>query len=150
MSEKPESTLMSACAGATLDELPNANPPRSYDDVKPYWGKIEGAQLFTVDELVLETPELLDLWKVLVAAAHENPLVEVDGTTIRRVADGAEIDRQIREKRARYDEEREAFRRLVNGEVKYSVYAATTSYYRERENIEWDEDWVKANYPSQS
>lgn len=147
MSKKPESTPMSEYAGAMLDELPNANPPRSYDDVKPYWGQVEGAQLFTVNQLVLETPELIDLWKTLVAAAHENPLAEVDGTTIRRVADGDEINRQIREKRARYDEEREAFHRLVNGEVKHHVYASSTGYYRERENIEWDAEWVEENYP---
>ena len=146
MSKKLEPTPMSKYAGATLDELPNTNPPRAYDDVKPYWGKVEGAQLFTVSQLVLETPELIDLWKTLVAAAHENPLVEVEGTVIRRVADGAEIDRQIREKRARYDEERENFHRLVNGEVMHHVYASSTGYYRERENIEWDEDWVQANY----
>lgn len=150
MSKKPESAPMSEYAGATLDELPKTNPPRSYDDVKPYWGQVEGAQLFTVNQLVLETPELLDLWKTLVAAAHENPLAEVDGTAIRRVADGDEINRQIREKRARYDKEREAFHRLVNGEVKYTVYPSTTSYYMERENIGWDEDWVQENYPSQS
>lgn len=150
MANKPEKTPMTDYIGVPLERLPKANPPRSYDDVKPYWGEVEGAQLFTVDELVLETPELLDLWKALVAAAHENPLAEVDGTIIRRVADGDEINRQIREKRARYDSEREAFHRLVNGEVKHSIYYSTYRHYMEQEDIDWDEDWVKENYPSQS
>lgn len=147
MASKPEKTPMTDYIGVPLEELPMNNPPRQYSDIEPSWSEPTGAHLFSVPDLVLETPGLLDLWKTLVSAAQENPLVEVDGHTIRRVMDGDEINRQIRVKRDDYMAERRYFHRIVNGEHEGRVWMHNASTYVERENIEWDSDWVKENYP---
>ena len=147
MANKPEKTPMADYIGVPLEELPLDNPPRQYKDLDPYWGGPTGETLFTAPNLVLETPGLLDLWKTLVSAAHENPLVEVDGHTIRRVMDGDEINRQIRVKRDKYLEGRKYFHRIINGEHMGKVWMHNASDYLTRENIEWDESWVEENYP---
>lgn len=147
MANKPEKTPMTDYIGVPLEELPVNNPPRQYADIEPHWGRPEGETLFTVPDLVLENPGLLDLWKTLVSAANENPLVEVDGHTIRRVMDGDEINRQIAKKHERYMYARREFHRLINGEKKGTVWMSSVSDYLERENIEWDAEWVEENYP---
>mgnify|MGYP007132517140 FL=1 len=118
-----------------------------YKDIGPSWGLPCGETLFTAPDLVLETPGLLDLWKTLVSAAHENPLVEVDGNTIRRVMDGDEVNRQIRVKRDQYLRARKYFHRVINREHEGDVWKHNASDYLTRENIEWDAEWVKENYP---
>lgn len=147
MASKPEKTPMADYIGVPLEELPMNNPPRQYSDIGPFWSEPVGEELFTVPDLVLETPGLLDLWKTLVSAAQENPLVEVDGHTIRRVMDGDEIDRQIRVKRDKYMEARKYFYRVINREREGQVWRINASDYLTRENIEWDENWVEENYP---
>lgn len=147
MANKPEKTPMTDFIGVPLEELPMNNPPRQYSDIGPSWSEPVGEELFTVPDLVLETPGLLDLWKTLVSAAHENPLVEVDGHTIRRAMDGDEINRQIRVKRDEYMESRRYFYRIINGEHEGRVWVHNASTYFKRENIEWDSDWVEENYP---
>ena len=81
------------------------------------------------------------------SAAHENPLVEVDGNTIRRVMDGDEVNRQIRVKRDQYLRARKYFHRVINREHEGDVWKHNASDYLTRENIEWDAEWVKENYP---
>lgn len=147
MANEPDQTHMTDYIGVPLEELPMNNPPRQYADIAPYWGSPKGETLFTVPDLVLENPGLLDLWKTLVSAAHENPLVEVDGESIRRVMDGDEIDRQIAKKRERYEDARRELHRILNKEKKGSVWQTNVSDYIDRENIKWDEEWVKENYP---
>ena len=147
MANKPEKTPMTDYIGVPLEELPMNNPPRQYSDIGPSWSAPVGEELFTVPDLVLETPGLLDLWKTLVSAAHENPLVEVDGHTIRRAMDGDEINRQIRVKRDEYMEARRYFYRIISGEHEGRVWVHNASTYFKRENIEWDSDWVEENYP---
>lgn len=137
-----DKTPMTQFIGVPLDELPQTNPPRSYEDIGARWSKPEGAELFTAPDLVLENPDLLDLWKTLVTAARENPLVEVDGHTIRRVMDGEEIDRQIAEQREEYERARRTFHRYMNGEHRGDMYHFSVSDYISRENIEWDAEWV--------
>lgn len=145
MADKPTKTNMTEYIGVPLEELPHTNPPRSYGDIKPCYGEAEGAVLFTVPDIVLEMPELMDLWKTLVVTARENPLVEVDGNTIRRVMDGDEIDRQIRVKREQYLRARKYFHRVINREHEGDVWKHNASDYLTRENIEWDQAWVDEN-----
>lgn len=147
MANKPDQTHMTDYIGVPLEELPMNNPPRQYADIETYWGGPTGETLFTAPDLVLETPGLLDLWKTLVSAARENPLVEVDGHTIRRVMDGDEINRQIRVKRDEYLQARKYFHRIINGQHEGKVWMHNTSTYLTCENIEWDAEWVEENYP---
>lgn len=147
MANKPDQTTMTDYIGVPLEELPMNNPPRQYADIGPRWSTAEGEELFTAPDLVLETPGLLDLWKTLVTAAHENHLVEVDGNTIRRVLDGEEINRQIAKKREEYERQRHTFYRYINGEYTSTPYRYAVADYIARENIEWDEGWVEENYP---
>ena len=147
MANEPDQTHMTDYIGVPLEELPLDNPPRQYKDIGPSWGLPCGETLFTAPDLVLETPGLLDLWKTLVPAAHENPLVEVDGNTIRRVMDGDEVNRQIRVKRDQYLRARKYFHRVINREHEGDVWKHNASDYLTRENIEWDAEWVKENYP---
>ena len=146
MADKPTKTSMTEYIGVPLEELPQTNPPRSYGDIKPRYGEAEGAVLFTVPDIVLETPELMDLWKTLVVAARENPLVEVDGHTIRRVMDGAEIDRQIAKQREKYSYDRDRLYMILNGDITESVYSFMVDDYISREGIEWDQAWVDEHY----
>lgn len=147
MATKPDTTPMTDYIGVPLEELPMNNPPRQHADIEPYWGKPQGETLFTVPDMVLENPGLLDLWKTLVSAARENPLVEVDGDSIRRVMDGDEIDRQIAKKHEQYMDARREFHRVINKEKADRVWRSNVSDYLERENIEWDAEWVEENYP---
>lgn len=147
MANKPDQTTMTDYIGVPLEELPMNNPPRQYADIGTRWSTAEGEELFTAPDLVLETPGLLDLWKTLVTAAHENHLVEVDGNTIRRVLDGEEINRQIAKKRKEYERQRHTFYRYINGEYTSNPCRYAVADYIARENIEWDEGWVEENYP---
>lgn len=147
MANKPDQTHMTDYIGVPLEELPMNNPPRQYADIETYWGGPTGETLFTAPDLVLETPGLLDLWKTLVSAARENPLVEVDGHTIRRVMDGDEINRQIAKKHEQYMDARREFHRVINKEKADRVWRSNVSDYLDRENIEWDAEWVEENYP---
>lgn len=136
-------TPMTAYLGVPLDKLPHTNPPRTAEDIRPSWGDPVGEQLFTVSDSVLADPRLIDLWKVLVQEVRKNPLVTVDGGTVRRVVDSEEVQRQIDEKRKEYEAERRTFARYVNGKHDGRHYRHLVSAYLKRENIAWDEEWAE-------
>ena len=143
-----DKTPMAEFIGVPLDQLPQTNPPREYRDISNYlYGRPEGQELFTAPDPVLENPDLLNLWKVLVTEAKKNDLVVVEGYVIRRAMDGEEIDRQIAEKRRRYEEERQKFHDILTGDFYTKPHSFHVSDYTERENIAWDQDWVDENYP---
>lgn len=147
MSTTPEKTPMTEFIGVPFDELPQTNPPREYRDIGHYlYGRPEGQELFTAPDPVLENPDLLNLWKVLVTEAKKNDLVVVEGYVIRRAMDGAEIDRQIAEKRRKYEEERQKFHSIINGEYPHTPMSYSVDLYLNRESIAWDQNWVDENY----
>lgn len=143
-----DKTPMAEFVGVPLDELPQTNPPREYRDLGHYlYGRPEGQELFTAPDPVLENPDLLNLWKVLVTEAKKNDLVVVEGHVIRRAMDGAEIDRQIAEKRRKYEEGRQKLHDILTGDYGTQPHSFYVSDYIERENIAWDQDWVDEHYP---
>lgn len=137
-----DKTPMTQFIGVPLDELPQTNPPRSYEDIRPYWGEPEGERLFIASHSVFADPRLIDLWKTLVEEARKNPLVTVVGDTVRRVVDDEETQRQIDEKRKEYEKERRTFYRYMNGEHDGKHYLYSVRDYLDRENIEWDAEWA--------
>lgn len=148
MSLNTAKTPMMEFAGCKLDEIPEANPPREYKDLQEYnYGPPDGQKLFEVPDMVLENPDLLGLWEALVIEAQKNPLVVVDGGMIRRVVDGAEIDRQIAWLRSKYDEERDKFHLIMNGDYPSTPHHYSVNFYLKREGIAWDQAWVDEVYP---
>lgn len=121
--------------GIPLEEMPANNRPMSITDVPSY--ELSDDVVFELNGAMAEDPVLLEFWVDVVNSAKRNPKLRVKGTQITRPLESADLENLLKKRQERFDQGRERYWELVNGDEKSTYGEYTASEYAKAENLEW-------------